>query len=342
MAALSATYLMPIRRALFQRAEAGGLREYLQTLSGQISEVIVIDGSPDDVFAEHHALFHDVCSHVRVDPRFNYPNGKVNGIHTGVERAHCERIVLADDDVRYDALSLRAVIDLLDRCDVVRPQNFLRPSSWWGRMEAARMLINRGTLRAADYPGTSAFRRTAMLRARHFDGDVLFDNEEMIRHFIRSGLNVLYANDLFVCKEAPTWRKWLEQRPRQAYEDFPLRLKTVLFASLIPAGLTVLALLGRKSFLGFVVVVSLVAIGLSFRGYARGAARTVLPWTVCLYAPFWILERALSTYWAFCWYLRRGGYPFGDTLLSKGVGRDWMEGGRIASRQLREQFLIKE
>jgi len=209
-------------------------------------------------------------------------------------------------------------------------------------MEAARMLINRGTLRAADYPGTCAFRRTAMLRGRHFDGDVLFDNEEMIRHFIRSGLNVLYANDLFVCKEAPTWRKWLEQRPRQAYEDFPLRLKTVLFASLIPAGLTVLALLGRKSFLGFVVVLSLVAIGLSFRGYARGAARTVLPWTVCLYAPFWILERAISTYWAFCWYLRRGGYPFGDTLLSKGVGRDWMEGGRIASRQLREQFLIRE
>jgi hypothetical protein len=28
----------------------------------------------------------------------------------------------------------------------------------------------------------------------------------------------------------------------------------------------------------------------------------------------------------------RGGYPFGDALLSKGIGRDWIEGGQIAAR----------
>jgi hypothetical protein len=53
---------------------------------------------------------------------------------------------------------------------------------------------------------------------------------------------------------------------------------------------------------------------------------------VCFLAPFWILERALSTYWAFYWFITKGGYPFGDRLLSKGIGRDWVEGGRIASR----------
>ena len=36
-------------------------------------------------------------------------------------------------------------------------------------------------------------------------------------------------------------------------------------------------------------------------------------------------------YWAFYWYLTRRGYPFGDRLLAKGIGRDWVEDGRIAA-----------
>ena len=27
-----------------------------------------------------------------------------------------------------------------------------------------------------------------------------------------------------------------------------------------------------------------------------------------------------------------GGYPFGERLLKKGIGRDWFEGGRIAAK----------
>src|SRR4051812_3498940 len=337
MAALAATYLLPIRRTRFDRRAAAVLRNYLQTLSIEMREVLVVDGSPADVFAEHQAIFGDVCRHEKVDRKFTYPNGKVNGIHTGVEQAAHEKIILADDDIRYDAASLRALIGLLDQYEVVRPQNFISPVPWWGGIEGARMLINRATLRAADYPGTCAFRRSAMLRAGHYDGDVLFDNEEMIRHFLRSGLTVLYANDLFVRKQAPPFRKWLEQRPRQAYEDFPFRLKTILFAALIPIGLTIDVTLGWRALLVFVTGLSISAIALAFIGYARGTAREVFSWTSCLYAPFWILERAVSTYWAFYWYLRHGGYPFGDALLSKGVGQDWVHGGRIASRQLREQ-----
>jgi hypothetical protein len=52
-----------------------------------------------------------------------------------------------------------------------------------------------------------------------------------------------------------------------------------------------------------------------------------------LFAPLWVIERSLSTYWAFYWYVRRGGYPFGDRVLSKGIGRDWVEGGKVAARQ---------
>ena len=49
------------------------------------------------------------------------------------------------------------------------------------------MLINRALLRTADYPGTCAFHRATMLRVGHYDGDVLFDNEEIIRGKKRKG-----------------------------------------------------------------------------------------------------------------------------------------------------------
>jgi len=32
------------------------------------------------------------------------------------------------------------------------------------------------------------------------------------------------------------------------------------------------------------------------------------------------------------WHLIYGGYPFGDKILSKGIGRDWISGGRIAAQ----------
>ena len=189
------------------------------------------------------------------------------------------------------------------------------------------MLINHATLRIADYSGTCAFRRSTILNAGEYDGDVLFDNEEIIRHFARRGSRICYANNFFIHKRPPKFRKWLEQRPRQAYEDFGLRFKTILFASLLPIALA-LALIDIRYMSIFLLSILLAAIG-----WARGNARKYFPFNICFFAPFWIFERALSTYWAFSWFLTRGGYPFGDRLLSKGIGRDWIEGGKIATRE---------
>jgi hypothetical protein len=185
------------------------------------------------------------------------------------------------------------------------------------------MLINRATLRTADYSGTCAFRRSAFLRVGPYDGDVLFDNEEMIRHFARAGLKIDYRADCFVQKKPPSFRKWLEQRPRQAYEDFALRVKTVSFASIIPVGIALAVFWPVQAFSLFSALIAAVSIALALAGWSRGEARKCFPIVACLFAPFWILERAVSTYCAFGWYLFRGGYPFAGRVLSRGVGRDW-------------------
>ena len=47
------TYLLPFRRAVFQAAEAQDLARYFTTLRQAGCEVLLIDGSPADVFAQN-------------------------------------------------------------------------------------------------------------------------------------------------------------------------------------------------------------------------------------------------------------------------------------------------
>lgn len=331
------TYLLPIRRSVFSAVEAQELASYFESLGAADCEVIVVDGSPPDVFEQHRALWAPLVRHEAVDRRFGYMNDKVNGIHTGVERASCEKIVLADDDIRYAPGDVARICTLLDEFEMVRPQNYLKPLPWWARMEAARMLINRATLLTGDYPGTCAFRRSAMLRVGHYDGDVLFDNEEIIRHFAAAGASIDYAIDFFIRKRPPQHSKWKEQRPRQAYEDFGLRAKTALFVSLPIVVFLGAICAGMVGLLLCIALITLVASAVAVLGRARGEAVKFFPAYIPLYASLWVFERSASTYWALYWYFRHGGYPFGDKLLSKGIGRDWVSGGAASAETAAQQ-----
>lgn len=331
------TYLLPLRRKEFSSPEAFSFAKYFAFLRANDCEVIVADGSDPSVFSHHHTAFGDFCQHITVDPAFNFLNGKLNGVYTGVSLSKTEKIILADDDIRYDAEALKTVVGLLDHHEVVRPQNHLKPLPWWAKIETSRMLINRALLRAADYPGTCAFRREPFLAAGPCDGDVLFDNEELLRHLAHKGCSIAFANDLFIEKRAPTFRKWLEQRPRQAYEDFGLRTKTIFFFA-FPLCLIPLLILENVYFrLGNLVLLMVLAMVLALLGRAKGNAASFFPRHCCLFAPVWLVERVISTYVAAYWFLRHGGYPFGDKILSKGIGTGWRAGASAMSAQSRGQ-----
>ncbi|HEX8560790.1 MAG TPA: glycosyltransferase family 2 protein [Pyrinomonadaceae bacterium] len=321
------TYLLTIRRVRFDAREAEGFARYFRLLAESGCEVLVVDGSPREVFAAHAGAWRGACRHAPVDPQYKYLNGKVNGVHTGMALAAHERVILADDDIRYTPADVRRMSRLLGEYEMVRPQNYLSPLPPWARTEAARMLINRAWLREGDYPGTLGVRRDAMARVGHYDGDVLFDNEEIVRHFRARGARIAYARDFFLLKRPPSFRKWVEQRPRQAYEDFVMRAKTFFFAALPFALAGAWLASGWRGALASAACVAAGSALLAARGLGDGARRFFPAW-VCAYAPLWVAERTLSTYWAFYWRVARGGYPFGDKLLSKGTGRDWVAAGR--------------
>ncbi|HEY5885926.1 MAG TPA: glycosyltransferase family 2 protein [Pyrinomonadaceae bacterium] len=329
------SFIVPIRRVEFDSAETEIFADYFKMLRAAGCEVLVIDGSPSVVFDQNHAVWSRVVSsHTAPDTKYKYLNGKVNGVHTGVDLASCESIIIADDDIRFTAADIKKMCRLLDDYEMVRPQNFMRPLPWWARLETARILINRGVLRAGDYPGTCGFRRSTMRRVGPYDGDVLFDNEEIVRHFALQGANIKYARNFFILKRPPTFEKWVEQRPRQAYEDFVMRTKTFAFLAILPTVLAAGLMSGPGTALLLVAGISLLAMLLCGLGLARDRAYKFFPFSSPLFAPLWILERSLSVYWAMYWRVRYGGYPFGSHLLSKGTGAAWVAGGRIQSRNL--------
>lgn len=316
------TYLLTIRRTRFAAAEAEEFREYFVMLNAAGCEVLVIDGSPPEVWADYDEIWQSVCRHETVDPQFKYLNGKVNGIHTGVALARQDAVILADDDIRYTSADVERMSRLLREYEMARPQNYFSPLPFWAQMESARMLINRAWIREGDYTGTLGVTKTAMQRVGHYDGDVLFDNEEIVRHFRRKAARISYARDFFILKRPATLNKWIEQRPRQAYEDFIMRAKTAFFLFLPIDFLLFLLFGGWRFALLFAVVVSIGAIANAALGLNDGARR-FFPISVVFYAPLWFIERSFSTYWALYWRIKRGGYPFGDKILSKGTGWSW-------------------
>ena len=100
------TYILPIKASSPPTAE---LTSYVQRL-GAIPgiELIVVDGSSSEIFEAHRIAFGDRIRHVAPDSELATPMGKVGGVLTGVRLAFNERMIIADDDVRYDPTSLEA------------------------------------------------------------------------------------------------------------------------------------------------------------------------------------------------------------------------------------------
>jgi hypothetical protein len=310
---VAASYVLPLRWAGEGPLEE--LAAYLERIAGEVAEVIVVDGSPPASFRRHAAVLEPLGRHLPPDPALGYSMGKVNGVVTGVRVASQELVVIADDDVRYDPGALRRTVALLDRADLVRPQNYFQPLTWHARWDTARSLLNRvysGDPRwpAADFPGTLALRRSVFLDSGAYDGDLMFENLELIRTVHAAGGRVLSPLDLYVARRPPTSRHFLSQRVRHAYDDFALPLRMAMMLALGP--LTLLALVrgrGRDLLAGACAAIAAAEAG---RRRAGGASR--FPLSGSLLAPAWLLERALCS-WLAVVARARGGVRYGDRRI---------------------------
>lgn len=297
-------YVLPLRWT--SDAELADLTDYLTRLAGLVP-VTVVDGSPEPLFGLHARAWGRLVRHVRPD-RWPALNGKVRGVMTGVLLSRAEKVVVADDDVRYDALTLARVAALLDSADVVIPQNAFDPVPWHARWDSARSLVNRGL--GGDWPGTLAVRRSTLVRAGGYDGHVLFENLELVRTVASVGGRVRRAGGVVVRRRPPSARHFWSQRTRQAYDDLAQPARLVVEAALLPAALA--AGRRRPALLG-IGLVALLAVAARGR---RRAGGEVFPATALLFVPLWAAERAVCVWLALGW-LAAGGVPYAGQRLRR-------------------------
>jgi hypothetical protein len=289
------TYLLPIATS---SAPTGELTEYLRGISGRC-RLVIVDGSPPEVFALAHAAWSSWALHIPPDPRHACVMGKVQGVLTGMDHIPAGRVVIADDDVRYTPEGLDELVAALDSADVVVPQNYFDPLPWHARWDTARTLINRMT--GGDFPGTLGVRAERFGLAGGYDGDVMFENLELMRTVEAVGGTCRQLPELYVRRLPPTSRHFFGQRVRQAYDELARPRRLLVWLLVAP---TVILAARRRPAVALALVVA--PIGLAEAGRRRGAGRQHFPWTSSLMAPLWVGERALCVWMAVGARLRGG------------------------------------
>ncbi|MDY0908850.1 glycosyltransferase family 2 protein [Microbacterium sp. CFBP9034] len=296
-------YLLPLLRR--SDAEEDELVRYLQWLCTRV-EVTVVDASDRRLFAALGARLPAGVRHV--PPSVPGLNGKARGVMTGMVLARHDEVIVADDDVRYDDRSLEALISLLDHADFVRPQNVYTSYPWFARWDTARCLVGRAF--GGDFGGTVGVRRSTLLRAGGYSTDVLFENLELERTIAVSGGRVVVARGLLVPRRPPTFRHFAGQRVRQAYDDFAQPARLAVELALLPAFL--LAAAGRSW--RTLLLLALAGTGVAEVGRRADGARGTVPPTMPLWAPAWMLERAIAV-WVALGHRLRGGIPYAGSRV---------------------------
>jgi hypothetical protein len=313
-------YVLPLKTSLGY--DAGELGKYVRGISSCV-RVIVVDGSCPEQFLRNGRHFAGI-THVPPKPAYTCANGKVRCVRTGLDLCRSDKIVIADDDVRYEPAELARIETLLDDYDLVRPQNHFHPTPWHAQWDTARSLLNRA-LGRGDFPGTLALRLTAQLRRDGYDGDVLFENLELIRT-VRAGGGRELICDLYVRRLPPTVAHFLRQRVRQAYDSQAQPGRLLLELALLPGAIWA----ARRP----VRLIPLVtgALGLAEIGRRKNGGAAYFGYRATLFAPIWILERALCVWFALAQRFARGGaYYAGQRIRQSAHSERWLR--RAAARR---------
>jgi hypothetical protein len=317
-ALLAATYLVPL--ATSDDTDVSELGTYLRGLAGAVDDVVVVDGSSPAAVHEHRRCF---GPGVRVIvPELRTPMGKVGNVVTGVRAARHEAVVIGDDDVRYRTDQLGQVVARLHDGAVVRPQNHFDPRPWHARFDTARTLLARVT--GGDWPGTLAVRRSAVLAAGGYAGDVMFENLELVRTLQAQGGREVLALDVIVRRLPPTTAHFRGQQVRQAYDEFARPARLVLSLLVAPVGVAAVVAGRWRPVLAAAAAVTAAAEA----GRRRGGGRAVFPVSSTALAAPWCLWRSLCS-WAALGARARGGVRYRDTRL-----RTAATPGRILRRRL--------
>ena len=318
------TYILPIKWDAGQ--DTNELTGYLAELAPEL-ELIIVDGSNVANFQLHHEAWGAFGRHLPPAVEFNYVNGKVNGVMTGFQLASYEKVIIADDDVRYTLEQLRQLESLLDEAELVVPQNYFSPAPWHAQWDSARTLLNRAIHH--DYPGTLAVQRDFINQLGGYDGNVLFENLELMRTIQAGYGRILHKPDLYVERLPPTSKHFWSQRVRQAYDDYAQPIKLSFFFLLLPilAASAVVSPFAPAALLA--LSVPMAEVGRRLHGGTK-----YFPLACSFYAPCWLLERGICTWMAMFAKLKNGGVLYNNRVISIAANPVWKLRSKLKAKMV--------
>lgn len=292
---LRCTYLVVIDSDRELPDDLQELTNYLSEIGVSGCDVVVVDGSPEEIFDQNGQSLRWVSRHVAARPRHRSFSGAIDPIRAAIDFSNCDKVIVADQNVRYDDEAIARICALLDNHEVVEPQDYFAPLPWWSGIEAGRMLVHRGVDPLPDHGVTFGMRKWSVRGLRTIDA-AWSNGDDPVRRLASQGADVFSACDVFVRRLPPPLGDWIRDRPRQADDDFAMPVKSAFFFALLPMIALLLILGGARLAGGYAGAVACAATVLAIRG--RIGASAFFPLRACLSAPLWIVERSVSVYWA--------------------------------------------
>lgn len=260
---------------------------YLSTLASADCEVLILDSAPSDVFDSRECILRWVGRHVPLHD-YRFSDDRVDGLRAAASLASAEKVVMASADARCTAEELRDLCVLLERHDVVEPEEYVGMSPWWRGVEAGGLLLYRGTDQRPPR-STFAFRRSAYRPLRA----AIVNAHEPALSF--AGSDVLEAHDVFVRREPRPLLERLKGRSAAAFDSVD-PIKSLFFIGVLPLLLALAVIGGLDIAGGYAGIVAIGSVLLAVRG--RIGASRFFPLAACLFAPLWIVERSVGVYWS--------------------------------------------
>jgi hypothetical protein len=253
------------------------LARYLSTLTFARCEVVILDAASPASFEERQRVLRWVGRHVAVDGH--------QLLHSAAELASCEKVIMAPAGSRFAEAELMLICDLLDRHEVVHPEEYIAPLNWWGGIDAGRALLHRGVDQPRAERTTFGFRRCAVRAMRGIDERLMLQ-----------AAHAYEARSLFVRREPGTLAGWAAMRAREAAADLAAPMRSVFFLAFVPLLIALGMIGGVRLAASYAGILAFASVALAIRG--RIGAGRYFPLHACLFAPLWIAERSITIYWA--------------------------------------------
>ncbi|MCK0473043.1 glycosyltransferase family 2 protein [Halalkalibacter sp. APA_J-10(15)] len=319
---MNVSIIIPIKIKFGESLE--GFIAQIVTLAEQIkdtdSEIIIADESERLVnkYIKNHLECIENVNHFVPDPNIRTgANDKLNGIYDALNYVNYDNILLIDDHYRITRETLNKISPFYNRydCFKVMPKFDKFPIS--AKIDLCGMFIVNLLDYRKQYCGHLAFTKELIDRVGFPNRDSLFD-ELALENQLRKGSNRIcfLKNISLEAEQNISYRKFLEQRVRYAYENFAFPFRTLFFLSIIPI-IVVLFIINITYMYYFILIVSIISILFGLLGQLV-YARNIAPTSTFLLSPVWFWFYPFTTWIAVYKYLN-GGVYFGGKKVRRAV-----------------------